>query len=58
MDASIFESSQNHYSKEGISKHNRMVNRVDPDETAHNEPSQHDLHSLQNSCFGLQGRKG
>ena len=33
---------------------NRMANSVDPDETAHNEPSHQDLHYLQSICLGLQ----
>ena len=35
---------------------NRMANSVDPDETAHHEPSHLDLHSLHICiCFGLPG---
>ena len=34
-----------------------MAYSLDPDETAHDEPSHQDLHCLQ-KCFGLQGWKG
>ena len=30
-----------------VKNQNRMANRVDPDETAHDEPSHQDLHCLQ-----------
>ena len=36
---------------------NIMANSVDPDETAHYEPSHLDLYYLQ-SVFGQPGRKG
>ena len=55
-DSFILESDQNHFSKQvsKVKNRNRIVNSVDPDETAHYEPSHRDLHCLQ-YMFGLQG---
>ena len=35
-----------------------MVNSIDPDKTAHHDPSHVDLYCLQRICSGLQGWKG
>ena len=61
LKSSVFEFGQKHCSKEGSqSKHNKMANNVDPDETAHNEPSHLDRHCSQKYMYllwstGLEG---
>ena len=49
MDFYIFECGHIHYCKEGFQSkiNNRAANYEDPDETAHDDPSYPDLHSLQ-----------
>ena len=52
MDSSIFESCQNHCSKQGfLSKIKQNDNNVDLDETAHYEYARKALHFLQNILF-------
>ena len=41
-----------------VKNQNRIANHVDPDETAHDEPSHQDLQCLQKRCFGLRDLKG
>ena len=51
MDSSVFESGQNHCSKQGSqSKTNRMSNSADPDETAHYERVKTDLFIKVKQC--------
>ena len=38
-----------------IKNQNRMANIIDPDETAHDEPSHQDLHRLRKLRSGMQG---
>ena len=53
VDSSIFESGQSSFSKSRILVKNQssMANSLDPDETAHYEPSHQTLHCLQNLAF-------
>ena len=57
--SSIFDFRHNNYSKGKAAKiQNRMVNNVDPDEAARNEPSHLALHCLQRYLFWYAGMKG
>ena len=42
----------------GLSQESKQNDSVNPDKTAHNEPSYQDLHCLQKICFDLQGWNG
>ena len=44
--------------RESVKNQNKVANNVDPDETAHYEPSHLDLHCLQNNIFWSAGLKG